>query len=184
MRGVLWNEQRKQWEDLDTTPGTWYEAESSRAGPLEWLSDLWGRLSFEFSKFRWGQSKIRQYAIWALIPLLALLVFQIVYRSRKKLRRNARSNAEELDFNWQGLDSELYELEKKLSGRWADRAPSEPLAEWFARMSEDPALAGQVPRITEVLNLHYRYRFDPAGLTAAERVSLRSGVQACLAAMA
>ena len=132
------------------------------AGPLEWLSDLLGRLSFEFSKFRWGQSKIRQYAIWALIPLLALLVFQIVYRSRKKLRRNTRSTTEELDFNWQGLDSELYELEQKLSGRGVNRAPSEPLAEWFARMSEDPALAGQAPRITEVLNLHYRYRFDPA----------------------
>jgi hypothetical protein len=36
--------------------------------------------------------------------------------------------------------------------------------------------------LDELLALHYRYRFDPAGLDAAERAALETGARAWLAA--
>jgi hypothetical protein len=52
------------WQDFDTTPPSWVTAEASRASPMQFLSDCWSRLVFEFAKFRWGQTHLRQYFLW------------------------------------------------------------------------------------------------------------------------
>jgi hypothetical protein len=33
---------------------------------MQFLSDCWSRVVFEFAKFRWGQTHLRQYFLWAL----------------------------------------------------------------------------------------------------------------------
>ena len=69
---------------------------------------------------------------------------------------------------WPGEDSEFYAVEKSLPAR----EPSETHSEWLARVS--PALpAMKRSQVQEALRLHQRYRFDPAGLAAAERNQLR-----------
>jgi hypothetical protein len=39
-------------------------------------------------------------------------------------------------------------------------------------------------RLQELLNLHYRYRFDPEGLNQTDREGLRRAAAGCLARMA
>jgi len=180
---LVWNENSGTWQDFDTTPALWVAAEDNRASPMQYLSDCWSRMMFEFAKFRWGQTHLRQYFLWALAPILALLLYQIIFRSRR--RRQTRSRGEPgATTLWPGLDSEFYQIERRLAERGAGRQPSEPLSAWLLRASADPALAEVRGRLRELLRLHYRYRFDPDGLSQRDREALRREATGCLARMA
>jgi hypothetical protein len=176
---LVWNEKHRIWQDLDTTPGSWVQAEGERASPFQWFSDLRSRIWFEISNFRWGQGRLRQYILWALVPVMAILLYQILSRaSRQRHQRKAREGA--AAESWPGLDSEVYELERKLAGAGLERHASEPLSEWLRRAGAGSALAGAGDALRQILGLHYRYRFDPKGLLPDERDALRTRVRGCL----
>jgi transglutaminase-like putative cysteine protease len=179
---LVWDQRHRAWRDFDPTPSTWVAADAQDSSLMQKLSDLWARVTFEISKFRWGQSHIRQYILWALIPVLALLLYQIIFRKRNRLwgRKGTKSNPAA---SWPGLDSEFYELEEKLAERGLERRPSEPLSAWLRRVSGDEALARVRMPLRELLALHYRYRFDPRGLTSNERQKLRSQAKTCRATL-
>ena len=143
------------------------------------MLDLWSRITFEFSKVRWGQSHWRRYLLWALIPALSLLLYRIIFQTRRRYLRASPQNAHRV--TWPGLDSEFYELEKKLAARGLPRHLSEPLSEWLRRAAEEPVLDELRAPLQELLRLHYRYRFDPHGLTPNQRAQLCREAKACLA---
>jgi hypothetical protein len=134
---------------------------------------------FEFSKFRWGQSHLRQYILWALVPILALLLFQIVFRSGKRRRAEGLKGAP-TNVNRHGLDSEFYQLESALAKRGLVRYPSEPSSVWLQRIAKESELFEFRESLLTLLKLHYRYRFDPKGLSDHERGLLRREVGFCL----
>ncbi len=175
---LVWNEDQQLWQDFDTTPGSWVQAEAQHASPLQVLSDLWSRLGFEFSKLRWGHSRVRQYLLWSLAPVLAILLLQIIFRSRR--RRRAGSDAQLTHSICLGLDSEFYQLEQQLIARGFRRQADEPLSGWLARAVAEPAVSAVRQPLTELLRLHYRYRFDPQGLSHPERQRLRHQARECL----
>lgn len=166
---LAWNADKKIWEDFDTTPGDFIAEEAKRASSFEFIGDAWSWAWFEFSKFRWGQTQWREYILWGLLPVLGLLLFQIV----RQARRRKNSGAEKFRHDWPGLDSEFYRLVEKIGELAGPRAPDEPLARWLGRAAELPALAGSRETFDALLALHYRLRFDPRGLDAAERAALR-----------
>jgi protein-glutamine gamma-glutamyltransferase len=177
---LVWNPATATWQDFDTTPPLWIAAEASGASPLQFLSDCWSRVMFEFAKFRWGQTHLRQYFLWALTPILALLLYQIIFRSKRR-RQPPRQSEPGAAANWPGLDSEFYQIERRLAERGVRRQPGEPLSAWLWRVTTDPALAEVRDGIRELLRLHYRYRFDPEGLSQADRETLRREAAGCLA---
>jgi hypothetical protein len=170
-------------QEYDTTPASWVKAEANRASPTQFLLDWWSRVMFEFAKFRWGQTHLRQYFLWGLAPVLAVLLYQIIFRSGRR-RQIQGQEQPGVVFFWPGLDSEFYQIERRLAERGVRRKPSEPLTPWLRRASADPALADMQSRLQELLNLHYRYRFDPQGLSQADREALRREAEGCLARMA
>jgi protein-glutamine gamma-glutamyltransferase len=176
---LVWNANKAIWQDFDTTPASWVEAET-RASPLQFLWDAWSRMVFEISKLRLGQTHLRQYILWALAPVLAVLLYQIIFRSRRQRRRRNQQDSRTLAA-WPGLDSEFYQLEKKLLARGVARQSSETFSSWLFRAAADPALVQLEAPLKGLLRLHYRYRFDPQGLTPADREQLRLEAQACLA---
>jgi len=175
---LVWHERSQTWVDLDLTPGTWIAMEEERAAPLQSLLDGWSWLGFEFSKLRWGQNHWRRYLMWALLPTLALLLYRIIFQTRRRHRRQESKPTPALF--WPGLDSEFYELEPKLAARGLARHTSEPLSDWLQRALQDPALIDLNGPLRDLLNLHYRYRFDPQGLSAEEREELRREARSCL----
>lgn len=175
---LVWDRKTGLWKDFDGTPATWIEAEARRGSQFQWLKDLWSQIGFEFSKLRWGQSHWRQYLLWALIPILVLLLSRIVFQSRRRVRQ--RDSGQESPVTWPGLDSEFFALETKLSARGLTRRRSEPLSEWLGRAANEPALTDLKAPLQRLLRLHYRYRFDPQGLTPGERTQLRRDAKACL----
>jgi len=175
---LVWDERAQTWRDFDTTPASWVQTES-RPTFLRWVGDVKSRVVFEIRRFFSGQTRLRQYLLWAIVPGLAILTYQIIFRRRKK-HRGAGANAFYDRTDWPGLDSEFYLLEKKLAGRGVPREPGEPLSGWLERVARDSALADVREPLEELLRLHYRHRFDPLGLIAEERESLRRNATACL----
>jgi hypothetical protein len=177
---LVWNENKKLWQDFDTTPASWVESEAGTTSPLQFIEDGWSRMVYELSRLRWGQTHMRQYLLWALVPTLLLLLYQIIFRSRRRRHRSTEAGAAGATA-WPGLDSELYRLEEKLSERGLVRGVSEPISTWLRRATSDPALAGAEMPLRELLGLHYRYRFDPQGLNETDREALRRAATKCLA---
>jgi hypothetical protein len=179
---LVWNAEKQTWQDFDTTPGSWIPMENSRMSRLQPFWDFWSWVHFQIAKFRWGQGNVRQYILWILIPILAGLMAQIIF-SRRKRRKNQGQKAEAAIF-WPGLDSEFYALERKLAQRSLPRRLNEPLSDWLAQALENPALDDLREPLNELLRLHYRYRFDPRGLSESEHALLTQKARACLEALA
>ncbi len=178
---LVWNPQRRQWQDFDTTPVSWVAAESGNS-PEFWLSDAWSRLRYEIAKVWWGQSNLRQYVLWSLGPVLVLLLYQIIFRRGRK-RHGGQASLTDADVVWPGLDSEFYLLERKLSERGVLRNASEPLSGWLERAAATADSETLQTALRVLLRLHYRYRFDPAGLDESERAALREQARACVDAL-
>lgn len=176
---LVWDKARGEWVDFDTTPASWVEAERGRGSPLLWLSDAWSRIRYEFAKVWWGQTNLRQYLLWVLVPALAVLLYQIIFR-RGRRRRSGGTREAETPPAWPGLDSEFYLLERKLAERGVPRAPGEPLADWIKRAATAAGPVTWGGALREIVQLHYQYRFDPRGLRDSDRAALRERVHACL----
>jgi hypothetical protein len=154
--------------------------EGKRASAMQWFSDFWSWVRFEIAKFRWGQTNLRQYLLWALIPVLALLLYQIIFRRGRKRRPQPKTGKSDAATFWPGLDSEFYQLERKLAERGVPRQPGEPLSGWLTRALDDSALADLRKPLQELLRLHYCHRFDPRGLSDKERETLAQEAKFCL----
>ena len=176
---LVWNEQMKTWQDFDTTPASWIDEENKRASGLQWFSDFGSWLRFQIARLRWGQTNLRTYILWALVPVMALMLYQVVFRRRKPRRAKSSAAAEEQLFR-QGLDSEFYLLESRLAARGVARQTGELLSDWLARALAEPALADLREPLQKLLRLHYRHRFDPQGLSAEERENFKQEAKAIL----
>jgi hypothetical protein len=173
---LVWNEVRRRWDDFDTTPASWMEVERRRTEGGEWFADVFGWIRFQFARLRWGQARFQQYIYWALIPVLLVLLYHIIFRRKGRLRALGSKSGAEAALPWPGLDSEFYSLERRLAELGVARQPGESLSEWLERALTAPALAALRESIQALLRLHYRHRFDPHGLNAAERETLRRNV--------
>ncbi len=146
-----------RWIDLDPTPPDWFAEESSRLAPL------WERVAdfFRWASYRWSQRGEFEAsdAWWAVLAALVALLGWRLLRGKRVVRGGASVAAAQRAFP--GMDSELYEALKPLP----PREPGETLSAWLARVAPG--------RFDEALRLHQRYRFDPRGLSAAERARLR-----------
>jgi len=117
------------------------------------------------------------------VPVLAALLFQIIFRRRKRKSAAQNKNSPEKIF-WPGLDSEFYRLETKLAALGVPRQTGEPLADWLERTLAEPAFADLRAPLHELLQLHYRHRFDPQGLDETGRKLLAQKVRECLESLA
>jgi len=54
------------------------------------------------------------------------------------------------------------------------------LSDWLERVVVSAGLVELRAPLREILRLHYRFRFDPAGLAAVDREELRREAKVCL----
>src|ERR1035437_1383849 len=83
---LAWNREKKIWEDFDTTPASWMAIEGRHASLWEWMSDAKSWVGFQIAKLRWRQTQLRQYVLWTLTPVLAVLLYYIIFQRRTKSR--------------------------------------------------------------------------------------------------
>jgi transglutaminase-like putative cysteine protease len=168
------------WHDFDTTPEVWFTQEAQRASFLEPLYDLLSWSIFKFSSWRWSErgGGISGHAGWLLIVLILFLAKRVYSRNLVK-RRDKREEVKARERFRPGMDSEFYLIEERLLALGYSRHPGETLSRWIGRIegvSRDDSTQG----LQSILSLHYRYRFDPKGITSQERSALKSSAQSWL----
>jgi len=177
---IYYDEADKQWHDFDTTPASWLDHENERASGLEFLFDAWQRVKFEFLKWRWGQSNLREYVWWIIGPLLVFLLYRLLRRKPGERRKAKLAGPDRLPKRL-GLDSEFFALEKRLAELGFVREVGESQAQLVQRALRDPRVAALRDVMRAMLKAHYRLRFDPMGLATEEREALALRVQEALA---
>ena len=170
------------WREIDTTPGEWIPAERETASFWTPLGDLWSWATYLFSRWRWSERDDRLTGSigWLLVPLIALLAWRLYRRRRVATGGAAVAPIGAASPPRPGADSAFYLVERRLAQLAFPRAPGESLARWLSRVGSASPAVGTAP-LPALLTLHYRYRFDPAGLDAAELADLDAGARAWVA---
>ena len=172
---LYWSEKEGRWVDFDTTPGDWLDHERKANGSLlQPLSDFFSDLKHSFLSWWYSarDNSFQKYLAGVLVVLVMFLFYRLIARRRRK-----KSVAAPLaqHWNWPGLDSEFYRVEKQLEERGLMRHTGEPQGQWLHRLRDEPAL--RLDLLGPILHMHYRYRFDPVGIGPAERERLRRQVE-------
>jgi hypothetical protein len=168
------------WIDVDTTPPVWITAEAGAPSAWQPLTDLWEWGTFLFARWRWSEREDRLAGSlgWLLIPLGGLLAWRLWARRRVNA---AAVTPAATPPPARGGDSEFYAIERRLSELGFVRPPGEPLTRWLGAVVEAAPPGVATAPLPPLLALHYRHRFDPAGLSAPERARLRAGAARWLA---
>jgi transglutaminase-like putative cysteine protease len=157
-----------RWIDFDPTPGSWPAEEARHASMFSRVADMWAEL-----KFKWATTRVlpefSMQAVWWGAGGVGLVAIWTLWRKRKTKLRKRPAGSVRPSYAWPGLDSEFFEVERSLRGRGLVRKSDETAAAWLARAAfKFPACA----RLRELVTLHYKYRFDPTGLSVEERRQL------------
>ena len=166
------------WRELDTTPGNWADKERQQASYFEPVRDVFSWIWFQLSLVRWGQGNLRQHLFQLVAVLVVVLIIRFVWTKRWKSRHPAAGAAEPVSVQ-NGLDSEFFLIEKRLEKMGLTRRIHEPVYAWLDRIR--PGLPVDYRETRELVDLHYRLRFDPQGLPPAGRAELRWRALALLA---
>ena len=164
-----------KWIEVDSTPAGWDLAEESEFPAYQPIKDWWERFTFGFLEWRWlgDWGVMRMVAPFIAAPLIGFLAWRVF--GRRMFRGTRRYRETQV---WPGADSEFFLLEKRLTKAGMGRENGEEMTQWLARIAADsPDLADS---LTKILRLHYKYRFKPEGIDAAERNELRTLVLGCL----
>ncbi|HIB54191.1 MAG TPA: transglutaminase domain-containing protein [Nitrospirales bacterium] len=165
------------WRDFDTTPKSWVVVEESAAPWWEPLSDVWEWVTFKVAEWKWSEREndLTTYAGWLLLPLFLFLAWRLYFTER--VTRGGVDEKRSLPrLVWPGEDSEWYEIEHRLNVFGIVRHPWEPFSRWLQRIRTTKTGSAFADSLDAILSLHYRYRFDPNGITKVERETLTSRV--------
>ncbi|UCG07616.1 MAG: transglutaminase domain-containing protein [Desulfobacterales bacterium] len=170
------------WRNFDTTPGSWISIEDAAAPGWVFITDLGSWCRFNLSKgFLWIRQRGGfEYLGWLLIAVVFLLVRRLF--RKKRIRRPVTKKRSEAaaDRKPAGSDSDFYLIEDALIRAGFARDPAETLRNWITRLPQDQPAAHLMGELKSILQLHYRYRFDPRGISAAEKAALTSGTRVWL----
>ncbi|MEO6184336.1 MAG: transglutaminase domain-containing protein [Verrucomicrobiota bacterium] len=166
---LVYREDKRMWEELDTTPASIERTGKVAASALEPISDFFSNLKFQFSKWRWSKTSYTAYLKWLLVPLIGFLVWRILSNQRRQQKVSQEASSEPA---WPGMDSEVYLLEIKLTAAGLGRGENEPLRDWQKRLSSTGA-----KNLEGIFDLHRRLRFDPRGVTNEDRQVLTTEVK-------
>lgn len=167
------------WQDFDTTPPSWFAAEAARAPFWSAFADLWSWARFRLAAWS-AQASERGWSerlAWLALPLCAWFAWRTLRGRRAKTQ--AATKQARLNGAWPGQDSEFYLVASRLTELGHARREAEALNEWLARIEVQASL--DIYGLRQLARLHYRLRFDPLGLTIAEREGLREQTKHWLA---
>ena len=170
------------WRNLDTTPSSWPQLEDAAASKWGILSDAWSFLKFKLINL-WVQAKehnLLKHVWWLVIPLIYIPLRKIRLNKKKKRLISEDSDPVECVVKPLGSDSEFYLIAEMLDQADFGRQSSEALPDWIERLKMLHPQTELIEALQPILTLHCRYRFDPLGITPAERSALKKDARSWL----
>ena len=154
-----------RWENLDTTPPGWSAEEAAGDGIGTALADIASYLRLKlmrlFAGFEPGTG-----TVLASLPVLAWILLRQLRGSRGKTPPAVPALPPP------GSDSPFYRIERRLTELGHARRTGESLKAWLHRLPD--GLVADRDAASRALALHYRLRFDPAGLDGPESGQLHA----------
>lgn len=168
------------WHDLDTTPAGWVDAEDAEASMFEPLTDLLTALRYQLEAWLDAHPVSRAVLPWILAAMIGYLLWRrFVGRSATRREPRSRRAGAAAAASATARKSVVSQLEVRLAELGYPRPEEEPAGPWLRRLWPQLPL---VPEACEpLISLHYRDRFDPEGLSPADRAALEAAVVVCLA---
>jgi len=127
-------------------------------------------MSFKFSRWQsqdeLADEETSNDLLWLLVPLVIILAWRLYFMKRKKKTRDKKR--QDIKCEYPGMDSSFYHLVKKLEHAGFKRRQGETMHSWVTRIDSKIS----IQNIEQGLSLHYRYRFDPNGLSAQAKNNL------------
>ena len=162
---LFWDGTR--WRELDTTPGTWREAMAKTSSWTEPWTDAWSDFWYRFALWRQenGNWQLSVFVVGMII--LAWIAWRQLRGTTWQRVRDASGLSRVIIAL--GLDSPAIALWDALARGYGPRLNGETLRSWLARIPHPLTPLD----LEELVTLHERLRFDPAGLTPADRQRLR-----------
>ncbi|SKB11087.1 Transglutaminase domain-containing protein [Planktothrix sp. PCC 11201] len=169
------------WQNFDTTPAGWSAFEDAAAPPWELITDIWSFLGFQLTLFlKYIQTiNLLKYSRLFMIPVLLIVGFQAKKRVHRFKSTKIRSQPI-LTAPKPGTDSDFYRIEKSLNELGFFRHPSESLKSWMKRLKRESPQNPLMNDLSSMVELHYRYRFDPEGINQAEKQKLNEMIESWL----
>lgn len=173
-----------KWQELDPTPASWIAWENQRTSSLVKIKDFFSWLGFKLAQFNvlikvWSQTAI----FWLIVvPVLALLIWWLLSRRKMDGINLQRVVEDQQNFLLLGADSEIYAIEQALIASGLTRDRAESWQQWLSRLEKGRHVNSELlAELKQILELHYRYRFDPLGLNHQERKRLKIATDSWLA---
>lgn len=164
-----WIEEEQQWVNVDTTPSNWFDLENKSLSSLQKFLDRWDHWMLSWNLWRRADDKG---LLWTLLPvflaggLLIIVVLRLVRGLRKSQTSEAQARSRSGELALLGMDSAWFELESTLAAHSWPRTPSQSVGDWCRQlMTVHPEWRSS---LSSIVRAHYRYRFDPQGLTENE----------------
>ena len=165
-----------RWQAFDTTPASWIAFENRRSSNWQNINDIFSWIGFKFSQLvavfkNLGKTKY----LWLLVlPLAVILIREFTNNNAKKRLTGQRIDRQDAANSAIGADSELYLIERELNKLGLKRDRAETWQDWLIRLQQTPESADIVNGLETIIKLHYRYCFDPQGISSQDRAKLRS----------
>ncbi|MGV7220388.1 MAG: transglutaminase-like domain-containing protein [Nitrospinales bacterium] len=171
-----------KWINIDSTPSAWINEEDANASVLEPLVDLWVFMALQFSRWRWNEEEEGEQRNFTplLIPILMILAWRL-YRKTRVTGKKESASLTSPKLVRLGMESDFYRIEKYLNEQGLVRDQGETIMSWLNRIGGEHKNI-HFSTISKILEYHYRYRFDPFGLSEKEEVEFKSDIRSWLAA--
>lgn len=169
------------WQTVDTTPTVWQEIDARQHSLLTPFYDVlsWVWLRLQEWRLKHEQKDPRQDLVWLLFPLSLILTWRMGWHKRFFPKRFGYVKNHDLPAIGVGIDSACYQIVVWYQKQGMQRKPHQTLKAWFANLAYRDNANDQL--LHRIVTLHYRYRFDPVGLTSSERAHLEDLVRQWLA---
>jgi transglutaminase-like putative cysteine protease len=167
-----------RWQNVDTTPAIWREVDAQQNSLLTGLYDVlsWGWLQIQQWLTKQEEETGGNPLAWLPLALGLLLVEPLCRQLAGRWQRRQIETPPGSTLQGPGRDSECYRIADWCLSQGLERAPGETLERWLKGNASADTNSDAL--LTQILALHERYRFDPAGISPAERAKLRALVDA------
>lgn len=165
------------WREIDTTPATWAALEADSAPWWVTVADWWNWLRYRFAQLQTDTAQT-PWQFWLVFTVVFVVWFgwRIFGKPTQTLSRTSSPATTQAR---PGSDSPFFRMEQALLAKAGQRLAHETVQEWVQRVA-GYVTGAHAAELAALLQLHYRYRFDPQGLSAQELRAFDARVTAWL----
>ena len=165
-----------KWQVFDTTPASWIAFENRNRSQWQDFKDIFSWIAFQLARITTIFKNLgKSNWLWFLtIPLGGILIREFFGKGGKTNFTMQRINQKQNLSLAAGADSELYIIERELNKLGLGRDRFETWKDWLTRLQNNSEFLEGIGEIEAIVEIHYRYCFDPQGIDSEDRAMLRS----------